>query len=687
MKLLNEKGVITVFLAVILPVVLLTGLILTDAAILRTGRDMADQAVRSSALSILGKYSSYLKDEYGIYGFCINEREAEENARKVIAQSLGEPGFYDFVIEDLQIVFTGSLAQPKVMKEAVLQVASDDLYKNAIKGFIDRFNIFKGFGGAAEVIELKMKVDMAVRKFREAGEFLTDLVNGNGNVEYYINSISKFTDLDINADKLSEIIQSMEALKYEIEELKKTIDEAESENVGKLNLMEEALGALRETAAQLYYNEMEEILSGLLQTNTRAMEYIETMVKEKVNINILSQLIDKKINESEGLPEYMKEILLTVSDVIRDVENEAVGLVFEEIEEKINENISILFRSIAYIENEIDDTATEENLPDSISETLEGYRAGLVFSFKKSGSAGTDDDRRGFFEELGKRVLEKRAGKDVEVTDTEILPSSVYGRAQDESSFEVTASGESTRSAEDGMTGFSKDTSISASLMETFYIDEYLLNHLTMETSEQEPGHFFKNETEYILWGAKSQNLNRFYTKSALMGTRFALNAIHVYTDSSKKIKADAIAAATAGWWTMGAGIPVMSNLVRCAWAIAESGFDVERLCDGGSVAIVKRKADWVTDIGIEGVGPESPEFLCMDYEDYLRIYLLMCSDDKKMTRLADIIQLNATGDFDIFNSYTGITVKAVISFRSLTGERHEELIEINSQYQGSGVS
>ncbi|MBN1623477.1 MAG: hypothetical protein JW903_03830 [Clostridia bacterium] len=687
MKSSNEKGVITVFLALILPAVLLSGMILTDAAILRTGMDMADQAVRSSALSILGQYSSYLKEEYGIYGFCLNEMEAEETVHKIITESLGGPGFYDFAIEDLQIVFTDSLAQPGVLKEAVLLAASDELYKNVIEGFIDKFNIFNGFSGAADVINLKMKVDEAVRRFREAGEFLTDLVNGDGKVEYYINSISNFTDLDIDADKLSEIIHNMEELKYEIEELKKTIDEVESENAGKLNLMEEALGVLRETAADLYYSEMEEILSGLLQTNSKAMEYIKTMVAEKVNINILSQLINKKINESEDLPEYMKEILMTVSDVIRDVENEAVGLIFEDIEDKINENISVLFRSIVYIESEIDGTVTEENLPGSISETLDGYRAGVVFSFKKSGSAGTDDDRRGFFEELGKRVLEKRTGKDVEISKAEILPSIVYGESQNESSFDVEASGESTGSAEDGMTRFSKDTSNLKFILETLCIDEYLLNNLTMETSEQEPVHIFKNEIEYILWGAKSQNLNRFYTKSALMGTRFALNAIHVYTDSSKKIKADAIAAATAGWWTMGAGIPVMSNLVRCAWAIAESGFDVERLCDGGSVAIVKRKADWVTDIGIEGAGLDSPDFLCMNYEDYLRIYLLMCGDVKKMARLADLIQLNATGNFDIFNSYTGVTIKAVISFRSLTGKRHEVPIEINSQYQRNSVS
>jgi hypothetical protein len=130
-----------------------------------------------------------------------------------------------------------------------------------------------------------------------------------------------------------------------------------------------------------------------------------------------------------------------------------------------------------------------------------------------------------------------------------------------------------------------------------------------------------------------------------------------------------------------------MSNLVKCAWAIAEAGFDVGRLCDGGSVAIVKRKADWVTDIGLKSAGIASPEFLCMDYKDYMRIYLLMTGMDGKMTRFADIIQLNSEGKADIFNTYTKVSIRAVVSFRSITGGRHEEIIEVAREYKGHGIS
>lgn len=112
-------------------------------------------------------------------------------------------------------------------------------------------------------------------------------------------------------------------------------------------------------------------------------------------------------------------------------------------------------------------------------------------------------------------------------------------------------------------------------------------------------------------------------------------------------------------------------------------GFDVKTLCDGRSVAVIKRKADWVTDIGISSTGIKSPQFMHMDYEDYMRLYLMMCDTGVIMTRFADIIQLNSLHGFDIADTYNGICIKADISFRSLTGRRHEETIEINIGYDG----
>jgi hypothetical protein len=214
-------------------------------------------------------------------------------------------------------------------------------------------------------------------------------------------------------------------------------------------------------------------------------------------------------------------------------------------------------------------------------------------------------------------------------------------------------------------------------------MNEYILRHFLYENSKTDMeriGKFFNNETEYILWGADNQNANVYFTKAVLMSTRFALDAIHVYTDSEKIAKADALAAATAGWWTMGAGIPVMSNLIKISWAIAEAGIDTRKLWKGEDIPLIKTSGDWITDIGLNKTAP-SPGLLNMKYGDYLRLYLLAVPIEKKAARMLDIISLNAPAYFDIFSAYTEITVIALVSFNSLTGERHEVEVSTTVSY------
>ena len=687
MKLFNKKGAITVFMVIILPAVMIAGLVLSDAAVLKSGRVMSCNAVDSAALIILGNYSSWLKETYGIYGCCLDEETSGKLAQEAVLQGLPEKGLYDFRIESIEVNFSGALSDPCSMEEAVMAVAGDDLYMNAADEFIERLDILESIKGTADIIKLKMEVDEAVMKFREAGELLNDLVNGGDGTEFFINNAILTEDLSNALSRIHSIYIDMLELGKEIDELGKLVSEIETEKAAKLNLLEEAMGVLREKAAEIYTEEIEKILSGLTEANNMAMENIKTMIEEKININFLSGLVEDSIKKAESLPSYAKDILLSLSEIVKDIEDEAADLVFERISESINENIILLGRAVLFSESIVEYGETNEVDLTKPSDFINTYNCSLSFSFNKSGKAGKDKDQRGFFEELGKRVLEKRTGKDIEITKEEILPTALIKSSPDECSFEVNASGKSTAGAERQIDEFSNgELTLLEKTYNTLCIDEYLLNHLGSETKSVDGSCFFDNEIEYVLWGNRSQNINRFYTKSALMGTRFALNAVHVYSDTAKKAKADAVAATTAGWWTMGAGIPVMSNLVRCAWAIAESGYDVSRLCEGDSVAIVKRKADWVTDIGTAALGVKSPELLCMDYEDYLRLFLLIEKNERKMACLADLIQLNSRDGFDIFSTFTCVRINAVISFRSITGGRHEETIEISRGYTGDGI-
>lgn len=181
---------------------------------------------------------------------------------------------------------------------------------------------------------------------------------------------------------------------------------------------------------------------------------------------------------------------------------------------------------------------------------------------------------------------------------------------------------------------------------------------------------FYSSEVEYILHGQSSQKLNEIMTKGELLLVRFGLNTLHVYTDGKKKAMATSIATTVAGWWTGGAGIPIISNLIMCGWGMGEAIVDVKDLMEGKSVPIYKMKADWRLDIGLAAeAGPKTDPRLYFNYHDYLRLFLLTVSEDTKLNRTEDLIQLNIgkfKDGFRMSQSCTYVRIEAEVSMKYL---------------------
>lgn len=199
-----------------------------------------------------------------------------------------------------------------------------------------------------------------------------------------------------------------------------------------------------------------------------------------------------------------------------------------------------------------------------------------------------------------------------------------------------------------------------STLRDNIYLNEYIMGTFKnsvpaqivgMETIKDTNLHciekdrlqtLYDSEVEYILHGNASQKLNNIMTKSELLLVRFGLDTLHVYTDSKKKAMATGVATAVAGWWTGGAGIPVISNLIMAGWGMGEAVLDVASLMEGKSVPIYKLPGDWKLDIGLpEVTGPKTDKRLYFSYYDYLRLFLLTMDEDKKLDRVEDLIQLN----------------------------------------------
>lgn len=179
---------------------------------------------------------------------------------------------------------------------------------------------------------------------------------------------------------------------------------------------------------------------------------------------------------------------------------------------------------------------------------------------------------------------------------------------------------------------------------------------------------FYEAEVEYILHGNASENANKLMTRAQILLVRFGLDTLHVYTDVKKKQVAAGIATAVTGWWTGGAGIPVITNLIMCGWGMGEAVIDLTDLLGGESVPVYKLKGDWKLEIGAaKSGGPKTDSRLCFSYYDYLRLFLLGMNEKNKMDRMEDLIQLNmgkSSDGFRMTDCRTAVRVEAVISMK-----------------------
>lgn len=680
MGFLNKQGSATVFMGIILPVVISACVLLSDVYIYDSGKHIIENSVDASACSVLGKYSGFLKENYDLYAYCINDETIKSIVIENLSNNLANDGIYDFRIEDIQISKGNDLIKIQTMLKMIEISAADDVYKNLIDEFLDRFDVISGFSGAAEIIALKMKLDKSYQKIKDSMVALNKIINGGEDIEYYVNLSGINSEFGNAVEKFNEYRYKINELTHRILEFTDEIENEPSEKAAILVLMDEQLGQLREEAADIYCSFIEGFIEGLKQVNNEAIKHISDIVMENENIHFISNAIRNNISKISDCPQYIKEIAYKCTEIVKDAEEAFVELLFEEIRIEIEHNISMLYKLEDAFISSIEEGKADNSITD---DALNEYNSGIEFVYTEEAKAGKEKDQRSFFEEMGKRILEKQVGKDIKISETGILPS--YLASKDTAAFEATSMGCDTASGEAEINGVAESLNrADMGLSVTLALDEYILDHFGYQnTSEREklPAGFFTNEVEYILWGDESQNVNNFYTKAALMSVRFALNAIHVYSDANKTAKADTVATMTAGWWTLGAGIPVMSNLIKISWAIAESGIDTGKLWNGESLAIIKSPAEWITDIGLGAAGVSTPGFLTMDYDDYLRLYLLLMPIEKKVLRMMDIIELNAPSNFNIYDAYTQITVTALVSYRSLTGGRHEVEISASQSY------
>jgi hypothetical protein len=195
-------------------------------------------------------------------------------------------------------------------------------------------------------------------------------------------------------------------------------------------------------------------------------------------------------------------------------------------------------------------------------------------------------------------------------------------------------------------------------LRDHILINEYALAMFNNSVDKLKKESLFKGEVEYILHGDPLEGINILKTKGQILLIRFAFNTFNIAMDPGKKQEAYALASAIAGWWTGGMGIPIVANLVMCAWGMGEALEDLKGLVNGKAIPLYKTKNVKISD--------EIPK---LTYRDYLKIFLLLKSKESIVGRIQDLVEINIKRmrpNFKMGETYTAIRIEAKISIRYL---------------------
>lgn len=187
-----------------------------------------------------------------------------------------------------------------------------------------------------------------------------------------------------------------------------------------------------------------------------------------------------------------------------------------------------------------------------------------------------------------------------------------------------------------------------ADLPSRLLFDEYGIHFFdNFRTAKEDKS--FRYELEYLLYGREKDRENLTRTVMSLFAVREGANLLLLLGDEEKKAEARAAAAAIAG--AAGPLSVVVYSMILTVWASLESISDVRILLSGGKIPPVKGTDDWKVSLSgflsqglgvLDGISAEE-DTRGMDYEAWLRIFLLLTDRRTLRYRMMDMIQENIT--------------------------------------------
>ena len=178
-------------------------------------------------------------------------------------------------------------------------------------------------------------------------------------------------------------------------------------------------------------------------------------------------------------------------------------------------------------------------------------------------------------------------------------------------------------------------------LLEKFAFQEYLLRYMGRYGKENEED-ALRYQIEYLIAGKGSDIENLRGVANRLCVLREAANAMYLMADKEKRAEIKVAAGLVCTLVMLPELTPLLEGAILLAWAYAESVYDVRTLFAGGKVPLLKNKETWHYSLtaALHGdLKDRAQEGKGLDYQDYLRIFMMTVNTDTLTARAMDMVE------------------------------------------------
>lgn len=214
-------------------------------------------------------------------------------------------------------------------------------------------------------------------------------------------------------------------------------------------------------------------------------------------------------------------------------------------------------------------------------------------------------------------------------------------------------------------------------------LQEYLFDHFGSYRIDelQEEIKALDYELEYTIMGKSTDYENLKAVLTRLLLIRTVMNMITLLSDKKSNEEARALAIGFVGFTGLPALVEITKMIVLTVWAFAEALVDASALLQGKALPLIKKSVE--IQIGLHEIFylnkvlikskadqiKETKTVLELSYQDYLKLFLFMESQENKSFRAMDLIQENLQlkyeDTFYIKNCLFGFSTKADYSMDS----------------------